>query len=135
LPKRFILFVSAALLGLVLTAPSFAASHVIFQKGNKTTTSVNVLVGLAPGHAYKIEITSPSKHPYLVSGFQDYRYVANKMLHSSTKGVKRKGRTPASFVLTQPHVPSLDQWILGADISVTKGHGVIVRVVDLGIRH
>jgi hypothetical protein len=127
--------VSATLLALAVTLPALAASHVVFQKGNKTTTSVNVLVGLAPGHAYKVEITSPSKHPYLVRGFQDYRYVANKMLHSNTKDVKRKGKTPASFVLTQPRVPSLDQWILGADVSVTKGRGVMVRVVDLGTRH
>jgi hypothetical protein len=134
LPRRIALYISAAVIAAAFAAPAFAGSKVIFQRSNKAATSVNIVVGLAPGHAYRVEISSPKKHSFVVNGFQDYRYVANKMLHSSTSDVKKKGKTPGSFVIKQPHVPSLDQWILGADVSVTTGRGITVRVVDLGKR-
>jgi hypothetical protein len=114
--------------------PSLARSSVVFHRTDKYTESMNVLLGLLPGHTYRVNVWSPTKHAYQATGSLNYLYVANKVLHSGTSGVNKKGTTPASFLLKGLKNVSVRQWTLGLDVALTKGHGLSVKVTDLGMK-
>jgi hypothetical protein len=118
-----------------VAAPTFAANHVVYQKNNKLASGFPVLVGLASGHSYRVDVISVAKRSFTVNGYQNYSYIANKGLFEKSAGVTKRGTTPGSFTIKQPRSGKLSQWILGLQVQLSKGRGLTVRVIDLGTGH
>lgn len=133
--KPIVPAIALAAASVFTSGPAFAANHVIFQKSNKYATGVPIMVGLVPGHSYRVNIESPSKRSFIVNGYENYAYIAHKAMFQKTAGVTKKGTTPASFVLKQPRSGKLSQWILGLQVQITRGRGLSVKVTDLGASH
>jgi hypothetical protein len=133
--KPIVPAIALAAASVFISAPAFAANHVIFQKSNKYATGVPVMVGLVPGHSYRVNIGSPTKRSFIATGYENYAYIANKAMFQKTAGVVKKGTTPASFVLKQPRSGKLSQWILGLQVQITRGRGLSVKITDLGASH
>jgi hypothetical protein len=132
--KRSVPVAAVALISLAAVLPAHAAGKVVYQKSTKALQTLTVFKGLLPRHSYRVSVTSPSKHSYVVYGNETYLYVYKGVLGSGTKDLKEEGKTPASFVLKQPYSGDMRQWLLGINVGITRGKGLTVKITDLGTK-
>lgn len=110
-----------------------AYARVIKQQSNGAGSIYITGLGLIAGHRYRIDVTSPARHPaFTGQALSDYVYVANRSLHTALKPMYLSGTAPHSFTLRQQISGRVNQWALSIEVQLKSPHKVTVRVVDLG---
>jgi hypothetical protein len=128
------LFLCCAFVSLVTSVSGALGSvTVIAQKSSSAANaSVELRNGLRPDHHYEINVSSPKHWSFSGMGFENYVFTSGRQLSSGTKGLSFSGKTPFSFRLDPPRAGKLGAWIVVADIHLTEGRGLTVRLLDLG---
>lgn len=132
--RRIPALFSVLLLGLALAAPALARTPVIAQQSIKHAGALFLRHGLAPGHSYRLVVESNGHQRFSGSAVENYVFVQNRALRTSTKPLNLKGTTPYAMTLKQPISGHVSEWILAVTVQTGSNRGVTVRLVDLG-RH
>jgi hypothetical protein len=114
--------------------PATAASKLIAQKVSTKTGGVYLAARLLAGHQYRIDVSAPKASAFSGMGGQNYTYVAQQRLYTTSKPFQLKGTTPKSFTVKQAVKGHVTGWILYMDISMVKSKAVTVRIYDLGTK-
>lgn len=132
--KRFLLLV-VCLSAFFADAPhAHAAARLVAQRTSKTTGGVYLTIRLVAGHRYRVDVGAPQHSAFSGLGGENYTYVSNQHLFTSTKPFQLKGTTPKSFTVKQRLKGNITGWILYMDVALAHGKAVTVRVFDLGTR-
>jgi hypothetical protein len=133
-PKRFLIVV-LCFCGLLASAPGAqAAAKLVAQKTSVGTGGVYLSLRLVAGHQYRVDVGAPKHLAFSGLGGENYTYVSNQRLFTSSKPFQLKGTTPKSFTVQQSVKGNVTGWILYMDVSLARGKTVTVRVFDLGKR-
>ena len=126
--------VTAAAVFLVLAAsPALASHHVIKQKTSNNGT-LYISAGLAPGHQYRIEVSSPHHLRYRGAATENYAVIANHTFATGNKSFGFHGTTPGSASLIRPTPRGVTQWLVAVRVVGINGHRMTMRLVDLGAK-
>jgi hypothetical protein len=131
-PKRFLVIVLCLSAFLVFVPRAHAAAKLVAQKSSTTTGGVYLSLRLVAGHQYRVDVGAPKHTPFSGLGGQNYTYVSNQHLFTSSKPFQVKGTTPKSFTVRQGVKGNLTGWIFYMDVSLARGKAVTVRVFDMG---
>lgn len=129
--RRILLFAAAAALALSVL-PAYAHSHVVAQRTVKKQPTVYLSHGLAPGHTYRLQVTSGRRRAVFGFGFEYYTYVSNRRLYAGNHSLQIHGTTPASLTFSQPVGAKLAEWDFAVNIQIRTGRGLTVKLIDLG---
>jgi len=143
-PEVFVFKRSIAVLGVLLctsimATPSLAKS----KKVTKPTPHRRVLMnqgyftirkGLAPGHAYRIQVRSTAHVRVVAQGNEDYTWVANHTFGEASRSVHFTVTAPGQYTLTQPVPQKINGWMLVMSFTDAKHRPLAVQVKDLGRR-
>lgn len=133
--RRFPLVALAGAVTLASLTPAEARTRVVYAKRITYLRAINnILIGLIPTHRYRVQVMSPKRRGFVVSGTQDYVYIANRYLRTRSITLAHKGTTPGSFTLTAPPLGRVSQWTLGMSVTLTGGRDISVKITDLGKR-
>jgi hypothetical protein len=119
----------------MLAVPASARPHVITQKtSHKGVGGVLLKTGLAPGHRYKVEISSPAGHvkfEAVASAF--YTYTASSRFATGNKSFQYQGKTPRSYTMDQPiRGVTIEEWLYQVQVQDAAGKSLTVRIFDMG---
>jgi hypothetical protein len=130
--RRVLILVLCSLALLVSATPVLATSHVIAQKTTKKSSGIYLGHSLVPGHRYSIRVVSSAKRHYFVVGTESYYIVANHSLTSRHASLSFRGTTPGSYTVKPPSAKGVTGWNVAFTVQITAGHGLTVRIMDLG---
>jgi hypothetical protein len=133
-PKRILVVLLCFSVFLVWAPHAQAAPKLVAQRTSTTSGGVYITLRLIAGHQYRVDVGAPKHLAFSGLGGQNYTYVSNQHLFTSTKPFQVKGTTPKSFTVKQGIKGNLTGWILYMDVSLVRGKTVTVRVFDLGKR-
>lgn len=129
--RRFLPVASAFLAASVLAVPTYAKTHVVFQKSS--LGSVYATAAVTPAHRYQVQVTSAKGHvKFTASLSQYYTYALKKSFMSGNKAVLLSGTTPKSFTFAQPIKTKLLEWLMTIGVTAKTTGKVTVKYVDLG---
>lgn len=129
--RRFL--VSAAVVALSLLAlPTYAQSNVIAQRSSKTALGVYISHNLTPGHRYRLQVVARGRQPVVGSGFEYYTFMRNRRLYVGQRPLHLSGITPVSITFSQPTGKKPAEWNMAENVTLRRGHGLTVRLFDLG---
>lgn len=132
MPKRFLIVVLCLSAFLVFVPQVHAAAKLVAQRTSTTTGGVYLSLRLVAGHQYRVDVGAPKHTAFSGLGGQNYTYVSNQRLFTSSKPFQVKGTTPKSFTVRQAVKGAVTGWIFYMDVSLAHGKAVTVRVFDLG---
>jgi len=131
-PKRLLATVLCLSALLVVAPGAHAAAKLVAQKTSTSTGGVYLSLRLVAGHQYRVDVGAPKHTAFSGLGGQNYTYVLNQHLFTSSKPFQVKGTTPKSFTVRQGVKGDVSNWIFYMDVSLARGKAVTVRVYDLG---
>jgi len=129
--KRVFSTTAAAVFAVLAASPALAANHVIKQK-TSTNGTLYISAGLAPGHHYRIDVSSPHHLKYQGAATENYAVIANHTFATGNKSFGFHGTTPDSASLIQPTSRGVTQWLVAVRVVGINGHRMTLRLVDLG---
>ena len=134
MPKRCLIVLLCVSAILVWAPRAQAAGKLVAEKTSTTGGGVYISLRLVAGHQYRVDVGAPKHVGFSGLGGENYTYVSNQRLFTSTKPFQVNGTTPKSFTVQQRIKGKVTGCILYMDVSLVHGKTVTVRVFDLGKR-
>lgn len=118
---------------LALAFPAYARSHVVAQTSTvKGSHTAFLTWALQAGHRYHVQVTARGHYKFSGFGTETLTYIDNHHLGTTNKSLRFSGKTPKSFLVTQPPAKGVSSWSLAVSIDAQTLQRVTVRFVDLG---